>query len=107
MNTLMTLIKEKRYDKRIDDFKQTECSICFDEFKKGIQVRKIPICRHIFHTKCIEKWFKSKEGELVHKCPLCNCEITVEKIKEIMKKRKEEAAQRRLGKVTAIMPMLE
>ncbi len=87
---MTALIKERRYDKRLDEYKQNECVICVEDFKKGDLVKKIPICHHVFHTKCIEGWFKSKQEELSHKCPLCNCEINEEKLKEALKKEKEE-----------------
>lgn len=32
MTSLIALIKEKKYDKRMDEFKQNECVICFEEF---------------------------------------------------------------------------
>jgi hypothetical protein len=44
----------------MDQFKQAECVICFEEFQQGVPVRKIPICQHVFHSKCIDEWFKAK-----------------------------------------------
>jgi len=103
MNQIISIIKEKKYDKRMDEFKQNECVICFEEFLKGMPIRKIPICRHLFHTKCIDNWIKSKITEGSPKCPLCNAEITYEKIKESIRERKE---QRRQRKMNAINPLL-
>lgn len=74
----------------MDEYKQNECVICFEGFEKGVSVRKIPTCRHLFHTNCIDGWFKSKITETIHKCPLCNGEISIEKIKEAIKKRQED-----------------
>lgn len=104
MNTLISLIKEKKFDKHIDEYKQNECVICFEDFIKGISVRKIPTCRHIFHTNCIDNWFKSRIAEAVHKCPLCNGEISIDKIKEAIKKRREE---RRLKKENSMAPFMK
>lgn len=64
--------------------------ICVEEFKKNVKIRKIPICKHIFHKECIDNWFKSKIEETSHKCPLCNSEITIEKVKEAKKLNKEK-----------------
>jgi len=41
-----------------------DCSICFDEIKEEDQ-KKLN-CVHVYHEKCIEKWFKRS-----HQCPLC------------------------------------
>eukprot|EP00347_Sterkiella_histriomuscorum_P018606 403344875 len=90
LNLLISLIKEKIFDRRMDEFKQNECVICFEDFQKGVKVRKIPTCRHLFHTTCIDGWFQSKIQEELHKCPLCNGEISIEKVKIAIKKRKEE-----------------
>jgi len=40
-----------------------ECSICLDSITRK---RKVLPCNHIFHSKCINKWFKN-----LHRCPLC------------------------------------
>lgn len=41
-----------------------ECSICFDEISD--KDKKVIKCSHVYHEKCIEKWF-----QLSYKCPLC------------------------------------
>lgn len=74
----------------MDDFKQVECCICTDVFKKGEKVKKVPLCRHIFHSPCIDNWFKIKIEQEIQRCPLCNTEITVDKIKAYKSLKKEE-----------------
>ena len=32
MKQLLSLIPERHYDKRLDEFKQYECVVCFEEF---------------------------------------------------------------------------
>ncbi len=44
----------------------TECIICSDCYKKDEGVRELP-CGHVFHKKCIDRWFK--EGSVY--CPIC------------------------------------
>lgn len=87
---MISLIKERTYDKRIDEFKLAECVICFEEFQKGVLVRKIPVCRHIFHTSCIDGWFRAKINEATHHCPLCNASINYRILIEVINKKKEE-----------------
>ncbi len=82
--------------------------ICFEEFQKNVPIKKIPICRHVFHSKCIDNWFKSKIEDEVHKCPLCNAEITIANVKEAIKKRKEDRRKNFHGKVnqmSRVIPM--
>jgi hypothetical protein len=43
------------------------CSICFDKFTEGEYKRDL-ICSHIYHKKCIDKWFKHELS-----CPQCRC----------------------------------
>jgi hypothetical protein len=50
----------------------------------------LPTCRHVFHTSCIDGWFKAKIADAVHKCPLCNGEISIEKVKEALIKRRDD-----------------
>jgi len=56
------------------------CSICQSRFKIGEYYRKLPICDHIYHKKCIDKWF-TKDKERM-KCPVCRTEHTKEKVEE-------------------------
>jgi len=44
---------------------QEECSICFDNFAEGEQLRLLP-CMHKFHASCVERWLVQK-----HTCPVC------------------------------------
>ena len=43
------------------------CSICLDDFKPGEFYRTLPLCSHVFHKKCCDKWFRA--GNL--SCPYC------------------------------------
>lgn len=48
----------------------TECAICLSEFSDEDTVRLITVCRHGFHSSCIDLWFG------LHKtCPVCRCEL--------------------------------
>lgn len=63
------MIKQLGSYKRIkddDSLVGTECVICTDCYKKDEGVRELP-CGHIFHKKCIDRWFK--EGSVY--CPIC------------------------------------
>jgi hypothetical protein len=54
--------KIKENDQLIND----ECSICIENFCCGEYQRTL-VCNHVFHKKCIDKWFKKDKNE----CPIC------------------------------------
>jgi hypothetical protein len=56
------------------------CSICRCQFKCGEYFRKLPICNHIYHKKCIDKWFTKDDKHM--KCPNCRTSHTKEKVDE-------------------------
>jgi hypothetical protein len=45
------------------------CSICFEQLSFGEVKRKLN-CKHAFHKKCIDKWFKKNIN-----CPVCRTDI--------------------------------
>ena len=53
------------YSIKCDFIDETECPICFWEYKSGDEMYISP-CNHVFHHKCIEDWFKRKL-----ECPNC------------------------------------
>lgn len=48
------------------------CIICHNQIKNKKKF-KLNMCNHIFHYKCIKKWFKilSEQKNLLHHCPIC------------------------------------
>jgi hypothetical protein len=55
------------------------CSICCNEYIKNEYYRKMDKCGHIFHKKCVDKWFfVNKNCE----CPLCRTNHNTIIIKE-------------------------
>ena len=52
------------------------CVICQSNFKKNEGFRKLN-CNHMFHKKCIDKWFiKSQKWN----CPMCRCDSSLKSI---------------------------
>jgi hypothetical protein len=45
-----------------------ECSICILEYLYQNELVSVLLCKHMFHTSCIEKWL---ENENNNNCPLC------------------------------------
>ncbi|XP_062085375.1 RING-H2 finger protein ATL11-like [Humulus lupulus] len=46
------------------------CAVCSTEFEDDETLRLIPICDHVFHTNCIDKWLKSNAT-----CPICRANL--------------------------------
>ena len=53
---LIPILKYRKNSKEIDEFNIPECIVCMEAFRNGSNVRKIPICRHIFHDECLMNW---------------------------------------------------
>ena len=47
-----------------------ECGICYENMEKNEKIKKWD-CTHYFHKNCIKQWNKS--------CPICRCEILINK----------------------------
>lgn len=46
-----------------------QCSVCYENFKKGCKIRKLP-CKHIFHDQCIMPWLEKNST-----CPNCRLDL--------------------------------
>ena len=46
-----------------------ECAVCLEPLE-GNNWRRLPKCKHIFHRKCLEKWFETNT-HTTNRCPLC------------------------------------
>jgi hypothetical protein len=49
---------------------EDNCAICQDAMERGVQIRKINHCGHIFHKECIDAWFQRNV-----RCPTCRHDI--------------------------------
>ena len=47
------------------------CTICLENYKSGTY-KRILSCNHIYHKKCIDRWFKTSECQT---CPMCRKRI--------------------------------
>ncbi|KAL6532789.1 hypothetical protein OROGR_013749 [Orobanche gracilis] len=47
-----------------------DCPICLDSFQEGDLCRNIPVCKHLFHAKCLDKWIVKKPT-----CPVCRSRV--------------------------------
>jgi len=56
----------------INQYRQKECIICFEEYKEGdvVCVAKTDQCEHVFHKHCAVEWLMTHD-----ECPLCRVDI--------------------------------
>ncbi|KAK4903385.1 hypothetical protein LTR27_000316 [Elasticomyces elasticus] len=49
---------------------QTECAICYSviDAHRQLPTKRCPTCKHLFHSGCLVKWFKTSNAST---CPLC------------------------------------
>ena len=53
-----------------DPILNEQCLICMDNYKVNELKRELPMCKHYFHGKCINKWLKKSAT-----CPVCRYEL--------------------------------
>ncbi|KAJ1259447.1 hypothetical protein BS78_10G155900 [Paspalum vaginatum] len=52
------------------DGAQRQCSVCLGSVQAGEMVRRLPLCKHLYHVECIDMWLASHTT-----CPLCRSDI--------------------------------
>ncbi|KAK4432259.1 E3 ubiquitin-protein ligase ATL41 [Sesamum alatum] len=55
-----------------------ECAICLSMFQEGEKVRVLPLCRHGFHSDCVDTWLRTRSS-----CPLCRACIHTNTIRTV------------------------
>ncbi|CAI0449910.1 unnamed protein product [Linum tenue] len=66
-NSSAALIPVVKYSKEERSLEaSTTCSVCLSDFSEGEPVRALPVCSHVFHVVCIDRWLLSHPN-----CPVC------------------------------------
>ncbi|KAN0041426.1 hypothetical protein ACTFIV_003965 [Dictyostelium citrinum] len=48
----------------------TRCAICLCDFESNDLIKILPKCKHLYHSECIDPWFKASKF-----CPQCKVEL--------------------------------
>jgi len=52
------------------EMRDTQCSVCLENFVEGEKVIELPVCRHVYHVGCLQPWLQSDKI-----CPYCRKDI--------------------------------
>lgn len=55
-------------------FQGQTCAVCHSHYKQNEFVRTLPICKHVFHKRCIDPWIKRNHTPT---CPICRAYVSV------------------------------
>merc|ERR1712183_753226 len=62
--------------KRNNRYDHMRCMICLCDFEMNEPVRKIGICKHLYHEDCLNLWMTKERS-----CPFCKANLNVENLK--------------------------
>ncbi|KAI3444109.1 hypothetical protein Pfo_000774 [Paulownia fortunei] len=51
----------------------SDCAICLDSFQEGDECRNLPVCKHLFHAKCVDRWIGKNPT-----CPVCRTRVDLD-----------------------------
>ncbi|KAI6698275.1 hypothetical protein NL676_018394 [Syzygium grande] len=70
---------EANYEKESDDCTADtvggECPVCLSTLSEGEEIKRLSVCRHAFHTACIDTWLESQSN-----CPVCRASVPVKRL---------------------------
>eukprot|EP00250_Pteridium_aquilinum_P031285 c43362_g1_i1 orf=334-879(+) len=67
----------------------TECPVCLCEFKGGQELRLLPVCKHVYHRNCLDRWLDHQHTT----CPLCRSSLVPEEIAKKQQRREQQLSE--------------
>lgn len=65
-----SLYPQRRFDQLVSFSISETCSVCLERFKASSEIRILP-CKHVYHTACIDLWFRNNHVPFTQICCLC------------------------------------
>ncbi|XP_043724590.1 RING-H2 finger protein ATL74-like [Telopea speciosissima] len=56
-----------------------DCAVCLENFKLGEKCRLLPLCKHSFHSQCVDSWLLKTPI-----CPICRTTVDSRKYSVIL-----------------------
>ncbi|XP_073271654.1 RING-H2 finger protein ATL40-like [Primulina huaijiensis] len=50
-----------------------DCAICLDSFQEGDNCSSLPVCKHLFHAHCVDRWIWKRPN-----CPICRTGVDLD-----------------------------
>ena len=66
-------IEDEIYDPDVTN-RDSTCSICLEDFKKGDRIKSLPLCKHLYHESCLKSWYEMSQADT---CPVCRRRFSV------------------------------
>ncbi|KAJ6900924.1 hypothetical protein NC652_026882 [Populus alba x Populus x berolinensis] len=70
---ILHLTRVQSDDERIATSRNNGCVICLENFQEGEDCQAISLCKHVFHSGCLEEWLVQNQT-----CPLCRLPVLLE-----------------------------
>ncbi|KAA8522795.1 hypothetical protein F0562_009218 [Nyssa sinensis] len=68
-NDLQKFLPSQKYAAGLPEAAK-DCPVCLESFKEGEWCRSLPVCNHMFHENCVDKWLTK-----VLNCPICRSRV--------------------------------
>ncbi|MCO5606016.1 hypothetical protein L7F22_060203 [Adiantum nelumboides] len=66
-----------------------ECPVCLCDFQRGQELRLLPVCKHVYHRHCLDKWLDHQRTT----CPLCRASLVPEDISKRQQRREQQLSE--------------
>lgn len=67
-----------KFEELRGDGRPEGCVVCLDEFDDGEEIRRLFVCRHVFHRRCLDRWIDCDRRT----CPLCRTPLVVREMEK-------------------------
>ncbi|XP_076910036.1 RING-H2 finger protein ATL56-like [Bidens hawaiensis] len=73
LHDVQTNLTPFQYPAADSDLVSDDCSICLEPYEQGETCRVLPVCDHVFHARCVDRWLTK-----VPSCPICRTRVRLD-----------------------------